>query len=371
MSAETISPAVSPRPPETRRGTKPRGPRPGGAVRPVAGVLADGTPFYAPIGEVVVTDDALVTCHLCGRSLRSVTAHLRAHGWTKDAYCEAFGLERGQSLEGLHTRKLRATALAARLVFDPAIREGSAAGRKRARAGDLARDAAAAARGRALPEQRRRKALRALAAIPPDRLAQANSERARQRLADVAAEAAREAGYPDIGSLVLTRVREGASLAAISREAGLNKDWLSRHLGQIDPAAAAAVRQQHARRRDARWDTRWLPALSRLGFTDVGDYLRERHIVQHRTVHAIAEEVGLSHHAVHSALRRHRLDITAHSAKRHTARQRADDVAAAQGFATIGDYISRRRTEGWTWNAISAECGQPQTWLRRRSAESR
>lgn len=25
---------------------------------------------------------------------------LRAHGWTKAAYCETFGLERGQPLEG-------------------------------------------------------------------------------------------------------------------------------------------------------------------------------------------------------------------------------------------------------------------------------
>jgi hypothetical protein len=125
-------------------------------------VLADGTVHYAPIGEVLVVDDTLVTCHLCGRSLRSVTAHLRAHGWTKEAYCEAFGLERGQSLEGPQTRKLRAAALAARLVFDPAIREGSAAGRDRARAGALARDAAAAARGRPLPEQRLRKARGAL-----------------------------------------------------------------------------------------------------------------------------------------------------------------------------------------------------------------
>jgi hypothetical protein len=36
------------------------------------GALADGTPFYAPIGEVIV-DASLVICHLCGRSLRSVT----------------------------------------------------------------------------------------------------------------------------------------------------------------------------------------------------------------------------------------------------------------------------------------------------------
>jgi len=143
-----------------------------------------------------VVNDALVICHLCGRALRSVTAHLRAHGWNKEAYCQAFGLERGQSLEGLPTRKLRAAALAARLVFDPAIREGSAAGRDRARTGELARDAAAAARGRALPEQRRRKALRALAAIPPARVARANAERARRRLAEVAAAAARRGGLP-------------------------------------------------------------------------------------------------------------------------------------------------------------------------------
>ncbi len=46
------------------------------------GVLADGTLYCAPIGEVEVTG-ALVTWHLCGRSLQSVTARLRVHGWTK------------------------------------------------------------------------------------------------------------------------------------------------------------------------------------------------------------------------------------------------------------------------------------------------
>ncbi len=112
-------------------------------ARPVVAVLADGTPAFAPIGEVVGTD-ARVVCHLCGRALRSVTAHLRVHGYTKDTYCAVFGLERGQSLEGPDTRKLRAAALTSRLVFDAAIRAGSAAGRQRARSGELTRDAAAA-----------------------------------------------------------------------------------------------------------------------------------------------------------------------------------------------------------------------------------
>src|SRR5260370_5104846 len=130
------------------------------------GVLDDGTPLYAPMGEVIV-DGSLVICHLCGRWLRSVTAHLRVHGWTKQAYCDAFGLERGQSLEGPETRKLRAAALVSRLIFDPAMRQGSAAGRERARTGDLTRDAARAASGRRMPEQRAREALAARAPLPP------------------------------------------------------------------------------------------------------------------------------------------------------------------------------------------------------------
>ena len=302
------------------------------------GVLGDGTPYYAPAGEVIV-DGSLVTCHLCGRSLRSVTAHLRVHGWTKQAYCEAFGLERGQSLEGPETRKLRAAALASRLVFDPAIRQGSAAGRERTRTGELTQDAAQAARGRRMPEQRRRKAMAALAAIPPPVIARANRERAGRHLARVAAEVASRHGYPNLGSFVLARVEQGASLAVISREAGLNKDWLSRHLGRVDPAAAEAVRH----RRPQRLDARWLPALAWLGFGDVASYLHERHIVQHWTVNAIAAEVGLTHHAVENSLRRHGLARMAHAAKRHEASQRAVQVAAGLGFGSIASYVADRR----------------------------
>jgi AraC-like DNA-binding protein len=330
--------------------------------RSPVGVLADGTVCYAPIGEVIV-DGALVTCHLCGRSLRSVTAHLRVHGWTKQAYCEAFGLERGQSLEGPETRKLRAAALASRLVFDPAIREGSAAGQQRARAGDLTQDAARAARGRRMPEQRRRKAVAALAAIPPPVVARANRDRAGRHLSEVAAEVARRHGYADLGTFVLARVEQGASLAVISREAGLNKDWLSRHLGCVDPAAAEAAR----RRRPQRPDARWLPALTRLGFPDVASYLHERHILQHLTVNAIAAEVGLTHHAVERSLRRHGLARMAHAAKRHQASQRAAQVAARLGFDSMAGYVAARRGAGWTWHAMAEECAQPASWLRRQA----
>jgi hypothetical protein len=313
---------------------------------------------------VVVTDDARIVCHLCGRSLRSVTAHLSAHGWTKEQYCEAFGLERGQPLEGPETRKLRAAALAARLVFEPAVREGSAAGRARARSGELARDAAAAARGRPFPEQRRAKARQARAAVPAGLLAQANRDRAVRRLAQVAARVAADHGYPDLQAFVTARLRAGASLAAISREAGLHKDWLSRHLYLAGPEAAAAARALASRRPDAAW----APAVRGAGFTDVARFLAERHLVQHRTVNAIAAEAGVSHHAVESALRRHGLARIAHAGKRHAARRRASEVAASMGFASVTEYVARRRAAGWTWQAISAESGQPQTWLRRHAA---
>jgi transposase len=325
-------------------------------VRVPVGVLADGTPYFAPLGEVIV-EGSRVICHLCGRALRSVTVHLRGHGWTKQAYCEVFGLERRQSLEGPETRKLRAAAFTSRLVFDPAVRAGSAAGRQRARAGALARDAAAAATGRPHPEQRRRKARQAHSGRP----ALASSARTAQ-LAAVAARVAEQHGYPDLGTFVLARAADGDSLAAISRAAGLHKDWLSRHLADIDPPAAAAV----PRLRPARPDIRWRPALARLGFTDVPSYLRDR-LDQHRTANAIAAEIGVSHHAVRAALHRHGLDWETHTAKRHGARERAAQVAADLGFDTMASYVGQRRADGWTWRAMAAESGQPESWLRRQA----
>lgn len=332
------------------------------APRQAVGRLADGTPRHGPVGEIVMDGD-LVLCHLCGRWFRSVTAHLRAHGWTKDGYCDGFGLERGQSLEGSATRKRRSAAFSARLVFEPAVRAGSAAGRARARAGALAKDAAAAARGRPLPEQRRRKAREALAAIPLASIADANRARAAERIARLAAAAATEAGYPAIGDLVRARVSAGGSLAGLSRELGLHKDWLSRHLPDLDPAAAAVAAVVD---RSADADGRWQPTLARLGYADVAGYLRDR-LATHQTVNQIAAEVGMGYHAVHSALRRHGLDAAPHAAKRHAARCREEMVAAALGCASVGEYIERRRSSGWTWSQIAAESGQPQSWLRRHS----
>jgi hypothetical protein len=354
MTAETTG--APPGPGQESRGAR-------RAVRPVVGVLADGTPYYAPIGEIV-SDGTTVICHLCGRSLKSVAAHLRVHGWTKAAYCETFGLERGQPLEGRETRKRRAASFAPRLIFDDAIRAGSAAGRQRAAAGELSRDAARASTGRPRPEQRRRKAARAAAAVHSEAAAQANRERAAWHRAEVAARVASEQGYPTLGAYVLARVASGASLAAISREAGLHKDWLHRHLAEVDPAVATTVRQAPG----GRDGPRWLQAVTALGFADVPSYLHDRHLVRHQTVSAIGGEIGMSNHTVAAALTRHGLACTAHAGKRKAARERVAQVAAVLGVDSVPRYVAERRVAGWTWRAIAAECGQPASWVRRQAA---
>ena len=64
-------------------------------MRAVAGVLDDGTPFYAPIGETI-SDGQRVTCHLCGRALGDATVagyirRRRADGWTWKAIAAESG----------------------------------------------------------------------------------------------------------------------------------------------------------------------------------------------------------------------------------------------------------------------------------------
>lgn len=337
-----------------------------GGVRAVAGVLADGTPHYAPVGVVLVDGDH-VLCHLCGHWYRSVLSHLpRSHGWNQTGYRAAFGLERSQPLEGAGTRARRAAALAHRRTHDPAVRAGCAVGRRLAASGELTRAAAAAARGRPQPAQRRRKTLATLAATSPAARAAGSRRFADARLRATANTAAARLGFADIGALVADRLARGASLAATSREAGLHKDWLSRHLVRVHPRAAEAA----AHRTTDRADARWLPTVRAHGFTDVAGYLTDRHLRRHRTVSAIGAELGLSRSAVATALRRHGIARTAHASARAGCAARAEAVAARFGFADVADYLADRRHAGHSWRAIAAECGQPQTWVRRRAGRA-
>jgi hypothetical protein len=317
---------------------------------------------HAPIGSVVHDGDR-VLCHLCGHWFKSVLAHLRVHGVDDLAYRRAFGLERNAPLEGATTRQRRADSLRRRRACDPVVRAWCEHGVDRARSGALTEAAAAAARGRKHPEQRRRKTLRALASISPEARDEGVRRHALDRLRTVAAKAAAELGFPDVGALVIDRVLTGRSLAAISREAGLHKDWLSRHLATVDPATAAAIA---SRARVLRLDAPWLPVLADLGFATVPEYLRDRHLRRARSVQAIAAETGLSRTSVRTALARHDLTPVSHATSRRL-RDRADGVAARFGFPDVTAYLADRRAAGLSWKSIAAECGQSQSWVRRRA----
>ena len=59
------------------------------------GRLRDGTPYFAPLGEIAYDpDDDRVQCHLCGEWFRTIGgAHLICrHGWTLARYRDAFAL---------------------------------------------------------------------------------------------------------------------------------------------------------------------------------------------------------------------------------------------------------------------------------------
>lgn len=318
---------------------------------------------HAPTGTVIREGDR-VLCHLCGGWFRSVIAHLPSHGWDHLSYRQEFGLERGDSLEGTSTRQRRAAAMRVRRTADPAVWEGCEQGKTWLRSGALTRAAAEAARGRKQPAQRRRKTLQTLAAISPAARAEGSQRHTLQQLRLTAQQAAERLGFADVGTLVRDRVAAGASLAAISREAGLHKDWLCRHLATVDPETARAVSGSAACRR---FDAPWLPVIRPLGFTDVRDYLHDRHVLRHRSIKAISTEVGFSRSAVETAMTRHNLTKVLHATSRRHCADRAATVAARFGFPDMAAYLADRRAAGLSWRAIAAECDQPQSWVRRRA----
>lgn len=341
--------------------TAARGSQPVGAASEptrLAGWLPDGTPRYAPVGRLLVDGDR-VCCHLCGQWFLSVASHLRAHGWSKAEYVDAFGLELGNPLTGAATRQRRAAALTARHRTEPAIAQAQQQARARARSGELAALAAAANTGRQHSPERRAKTLAALRSVDPQARARASARRARARLVAHSTQTAAAFGFEQFSAYAANRIAAGLSLAAISREAGRHKDWLSRHLATIGPTVQAADRPDPN-------DRRWQPILTDLGFTDLSCYLHTRHVEQHRTVAAIATESGRSRDAVTSALRRHGIHPVPHAGTRHAAADRDAAIARRLGSRSLAEYLSARRSVGLTWSALAAETGLPETTLRRR-----
>ena len=308
--------------------------------------------IHAPIGQML-TDGERVRCHLCGQWFLSVASHLRVHGWSKADYIAEFGLELGNPLSGPATRERRSAALHARRV-EPAIRHAQQRALARSRSGALTLAAAEAARGRRHPAERRVKTLATLAGIDPQARAEGNRRRARQHRERLTREVAARFGYATFDDYLADRLAAGMSMAAISREAGLHKDWVSRHVPLPGAGRGATDRLS--------------PVARRLGFADTRAYLTATHVEQHRSVASIAAEAGVTRSTVLTALRRHGIDVVPHAAKRHLADTRGRTVARSLGFETLQDYITDRRAAALPWTALAAETGLPATTLRRHLA---
>jgi lambda repressor-like predicted transcriptional regulator len=316
------------------------------------------TPF-APVGELL-TDGDRVCCHLCGKWFLSVASHLRYHGWSKKDYVAAFGLELGNPLSGPATRKRRSEALNARDA-EPAIRRARAAARDRSASGALTAAAASAARGRAHPPERRSKTLAALAEADPAARAEGNRRRGEQHRARIAADVARRFGFATFPDYLAARVRAGLSMAAISREAGLHKDWVGRHAADL----ISPDRDLISADRPPPGEARLAPVARSLGYADTAAYLRAEHLERHRSVAAIALAAGVSRWTVLTALRHHGIEARPHATTRHDAEARERAAARALGFASIAAFVAARRASGSPWAALAAESGIAATTLRR------
>ena len=182
----------------------------------VVGTLADGTVCFAPLGELLVVDGGQrVVCHLCGRELVLLAAsHLRKHGWTPQAYREAFGLGRGTALCAPLLLQQRRALGVARYAANARLRDGLAVGQAMARSGELLeRSHAAQPAGSARAESRRRTAERTGPAR--QRTAQAAQRRLQARLAEL--------GFAgDVyGYLAQRYTRDRWPVLAVARELGV------------------------------------------------------------------------------------------------------------------------------------------------------
>ena len=102
------------------------------------GVLADGTEYFAPLGQLDFVDDGRrVVCHLCGVALRLLsTSHLRGHGWTAADYREVFGLNRGTPLCARDESERRRAIGEERYRHNRRVRDGFAMGQELVRSGE-------------------------------------------------------------------------------------------------------------------------------------------------------------------------------------------------------------------------------------------
>src|SRR5215210_7929508 len=101
---------------------------------------ADGTPLFAPVGQLVVDhDEAKVLCHLCGRWYGLLAPrHLpKVHAMTAAQYRDLVGLNPRHPLQAPVHSERQGALMKARIVSDERVKVGMEIGFALSRSGEL------------------------------------------------------------------------------------------------------------------------------------------------------------------------------------------------------------------------------------------
>ena len=258
------------------------------------GFLADGTAYFAALGELTVDEAAgLVRCHACGAWFRQLHhAHLRTHGMTASAYRARYGLRAGHPLQAPDLLEMRRIGMRQQVLSDPRIRRALEEAQARTRSGEMIERARRANTGVARRLETRLQIRQTLVAA---RLERQRAARARRE------ERARALGFGDVPELLRRRYqRDGWTIDRIARVLGCRastvRDELVRAGIPREDARARAARSRVERNRQVR-----VARARQLGFETPELYVADRRD-KGWTQQRIAAELGVGEKTVRSLL---------------------------------------------------------------------
>lgn len=207
------------------------------------GHLADGTPYYAQMGELAFADDrSQVCCHLCGNWFRALApSHLGCkHGWEHAHYKAEFGLTKSTALQVPELRQLHRAVITRLLETDHRVSDALIQAQNRMRDNPTATSLRHHARG---PQR--------LAHQRSSRVAAARASHARQLRSETARlHSVHSLGFPTVEAYLRTRyVEQHNSLAMIAQELGAGLQTLRRLLAECHITIRSKTRATEDTRR--------------------------------------------------------------------------------------------------------------------------
>lgn len=303
------------------------------------GQLDDGIPYYAPLGELRYDPDTdRVQCHLCGDWYRHLSwTHLYRHGWSREDYVRAFGLNLHNSLM-TPTLSARRSELSKLLwATDPRVQRGLALGWA------LASEPEA----RLWPKpsttslEHRRNTARGKV--------ESWAVRRRQEEENVA----RRLGFSDFASYWRDRRDQGWTLGRIAKEFGHTDKWARKAMLRIEGRLAIPVQERGAAERQ-----RVEAAVIAQGWEGLGARQQpaapteesENSVTLCAVPPTQLRSKGVRGRAARSAARR---------------REQEEQLANRLGFSDFQTYWQARRGQGWTTVQIAKELGHTDWWARK------